>query len=72
MANDRRKRVVFIRNDYLKEMAAEARRRHWPLSRVAQLAVRIAMPTSHKMRLQHQHHGPGLHKTGEHHRHNSH
>ncbi len=69
MANDRRKRVVFIRNDYLTEMAAEARRRRWPLSRVAQLAVRIAMPKIHQMR---HHHGPTHHKSGEQHRHRTH
>ncbi len=67
MANDRRKRVVVIRSDYLKEMAAEARRRHWPLSRVVQLAVRVAMPKIHQIQIHDR--SPTLHKPGEHTRH---
>ena len=55
MATDKRKRVVFIRRDYLHELEAEARRRKWPLSRVVQLAVRLAMPKLRQMRGAHGH-----------------
>jgi uncharacterized small protein (TIGR04563 family) len=43
MSNDPRKQIVYIRNDYLEEIAHEARRQQRSMSQIVQFAVRIAL-----------------------------
>jgi uncharacterized small protein (TIGR04563 family) len=43
MDNDPRKQIVYLRADYLEEIAHEARRQQRSMSQIVQFAVRIAL-----------------------------